>query len=77
LSLSAEQIRAGRAMAGWSAQQLADRVGMSIHTIQRLETGKVAIAKAKYETVVGIRRALEEAGVVFLDDGYGVTKRQS
>jgi transcriptional regulator with XRE-family HTH domain len=76
LSLSAEQIRAGRALLGWSAQQLADRVGVSIHTIQRLETGKVPIAKAKFETITGIRQALEDGGVSFLTDGYGVTKRQ-
>ncbi|EWY36417.1 hypothetical protein N825_27105 [Skermanella stibiiresistens SB22] len=52
---------------------MADQVGVSIHTVQRLETGKVPVGKAKVQTIEGIKRSLADGGVVFLDDGFGVT----
>jgi transcriptional regulator with XRE-family HTH domain len=74
--ISADQIRAGRALARLSARELAERAGVGLQAVQRLETGVVAVGSAKVDTINGIQRALEEAGVVFLADGYGVTKRQ-
>jgi|1185.fasta_scaffold336923_1 transcriptional regulator with XRE-family HTH domain len=74
--ISADQIRAGRALAKLSVKELADRVGVGIHAIQRLEHEKVSVGSAKAETIEGIQRALEAAGVVFLDDGHGVTRRK-
>ncbi len=35
--LTAEQIRAGRAILGWSASELADRAALHITTVRRLE----------------------------------------
>ena len=73
MAISAEQIRAGRALLQWSAKELADRAGVVIHTVQRLETGKVPVGRATVETIDKITRALEGGGVVLLPDGYGVT----
>lgn len=74
--ISAEQIRAGRALLNWSARQLAEAAILSLNTVQRLERGDVPIGKASVDTIQKITQALEDAGVVFLPDGYGVTKRQ-
>lgn len=74
--ISPEQIRAGRALLGWSGRELASAADVSLNTIQRLELGHVAIRSASVDTLDKITRALEGAGIVFLADGYGVTKRQ-
>lgn len=72
-NVSAEQIRAGRALLNWSARELAKEAVVAITTVQRLEVGAVPIENASVATVGKITRALEAAGVVFLPDGYGVT----
>jgi transcriptional regulator with XRE-family HTH domain len=77
LMISSDQIRAGRALVRLSAKELAERAGVGLTAIQRIENGVVSVGSAKAETIEGIQRALESAGVVFLPDGYGVTKRQS
>jgi transcriptional regulator with XRE-family HTH domain len=78
--ISGDQIRAGRALARLSARELAERAFVDITTVQRLESDKSEksdkIGSAKYDTLRKIKAALEDAGVVFLPDGYGVTKRQ-
>jgi hypothetical protein len=74
--ISASQIRAGRGLVNLTVKALADRAGVGVHVIQRLEHERVHVGNANAKTIEGIQRALEDAGVVFLDDGYGVTKRQ-
>lgn len=78
--ISGDQIRAGRALARLSARELAERAVVDITTVQRLEADKTdkgsKVASAKYETIHKIKAALEAEGIVFMDDGYGVTKRQ-
>jgi transcriptional regulator with XRE-family HTH domain len=74
--ISGDQIRAGRALARLSARKLADLAVVDITTVQRLESDKGEIVSAKIETVMKIKAALEGKGVVFLDDGHGVTKRK-
>jgi transcriptional regulator with XRE-family HTH domain len=64
-------------LARLTAKELADRAGVGLTAVQRIENGTVSVSKASVKTVEGIKRALEEAGVVFLPDGYGVTKNQS
>jgi transcriptional regulator with XRE-family HTH domain len=73
--ISAAQIRAGRALLNWSARELAEQAGMALNTVQRLEIGKVPIEKASVETIDKITKALGRQGVVFLEDGFGVTLR--
>ncbi|MBF0335698.1 MAG: helix-turn-helix domain-containing protein [Alphaproteobacteria bacterium] len=62
---SADQIRAARALLHWSARELAARAGVSLPTIQRMETGGGGAAAQK-ETVTAVFDALETAGVVFI-----------
>jgi transcriptional regulator with XRE-family HTH domain len=74
-----EQIRAGRALAGLSAVELAEKSGISYPTIQRLDATRGPVS-GRYETVEAIRLALEAEGVQFLEAGEvaagpGVTLR--
>jgi transcriptional regulator with XRE-family HTH domain len=58
------QIRAARALLGWSQQRLADEAGVSPITIKRLE-GSDETFQARFETVMKVKAAVEGAGVVF------------
>jgi transcriptional regulator with XRE-family HTH domain len=62
MPLSAEQIRAARALLGWSQSDLADRTLLGMRTVKRAEAGDRLTAAAD----LSIRRALEQAGVAFL-----------
>jgi transcriptional regulator with XRE-family HTH domain len=50
-----------------SQKELADETGLSIQTIQRIEQGKV-FDRATYKTLKKIAKALESAGIKFVDD---------
>ena len=67
------QLRAARALIGWSQALLASQVGVSTMTIKRAEgSGKPLPGN---ETLLSIREVLEGAGVIFLcenGDGPGV-----
>ncbi len=66
MSLSAAQCRAGRALLGWSQDQLADASSVAKVTIANFERG----ARQPYErTLRDLHGAMEAAGVVFLADG--------
>src|ERR1044072_9897503 len=66
LPLTAAQIRAARALLRWSAEDLAEHCALGLATIRRAETveGQTQLTVANDRAV---RRALEEAGVVFID----------
>ena len=73
--VEAAQVRAARALIGWSQAKLAETAGVPVSAINALETGaRNAIAN---EAVDKIRIALETAGAVFLpkDDGGGIGVR--
>jgi transcriptional regulator with XRE-family HTH domain len=65
------QIRAARALLGWSQQRLADAAGLSVITVKRLEASD-EMFQAKFETVVKVKEAVEAAGVVFRADESGL-----
>ncbi|WP_421935425.1 helix-turn-helix domain-containing protein [Phenylobacterium sp.] len=71
--LTAAQIRAARALLGWSQPALAKASGVSLPTIVRMES-PVGPGRSSAANVDAVRRALETAGVIFLDgdDGPGV-----
>lgn len=65
--LVSEQIRAARALLGWSARELAERAGLHITTVQRMETGQGPVS-GNIRSIRRIQEALEAAGTEFLDD---------
>jgi transcriptional regulator with XRE-family HTH domain len=71
------QIRAARALLGWSATELSQRSAVSLRTIQRAELTATSMTVAND---LAIRRALEAAGVEFITEnggGPGVRLRSS
>jgi transcriptional regulator with XRE-family HTH domain len=58
------QIRAARALLGWSQGQLARRAGVGPATLQRIEQSD-GIVKGNFSTIIKIQKALEQAGIRF------------
>jgi transcriptional regulator with XRE-family HTH domain len=70
------QCRAARGLLDWTQQDLADSAGIGIVTLRQVEAGVSAPRRATLEV---IRRALEKAGVEFIDEnggGVGVRLRR-
>ncbi|WP_449229771.1 helix-turn-helix domain-containing protein [Azospirillum doebereinerae] len=61
--ISCRQIRAARALLGWSRQTLAEKATISENALARLERGEV---DTRTSTLQSVRRALEAAGVEFI-----------
>jgi predicted transcriptional regulator len=63
--LTAAQIRAARALLGWSQPALAQASGVSLPTIVRME-GEAGPGRSAAANVDAVQRALESAGVLFI-----------
>ncbi len=63
------QMRAARALLKWSIADLAERSGVSVPTIQRMESRGTGSSTAVNVDV--IRRALETAGIEFIAENGG------
>lgn len=75
LKVSIRQIKAARALLGWSQDDLAASAGVSIPTIKRLEASDDFLG-GRAETSMKILRALHSAGIEFLaENGSGVGVR--
>ncbi|MBM2293468.1 helix-turn-helix domain-containing protein [Sulfitobacter pseudonitzschiae] len=70
LKVSIRQVKAARALLGWSQPDLASASGVSLPTIKRLETTDGPIG-GREETANAIRAALEAAGVEFIAENGG------
>jgi hypothetical protein len=68
--LTSSQIRAARALVRWSADDLSRHSSVSLRTIQRAE---LAEAETSLTTAndLAVRRALESAGIEFIDENGG------
>lgn len=69
---TSRQIRAARALLGWTQQTLADRALVALNTVNAIETDR---PYPKEDTIESVIQALEKAGVVFLSNdvmGEGV-----
>jgi transcriptional regulator with XRE-family HTH domain len=72
--ITGEQIRAARALLGWSATATAERTGLTRETVQRLERHK-DIPPSRTQSLLELKRVFEEAGVEFIGnvgEGPGV-----
>jgi transcriptional regulator with XRE-family HTH domain len=61
------QIKMARAAVGWGVRELAEKAGVTANTVTRIENG----ADAKQSTMDRLQRALESAGVEFIDENGG------
>ena len=69
-SLTSAQLRAGRALLRWSAEDLSRHSAVGVTTIRRAELteSETSMTAANNQAV---RRALEAAGVEFIDENGG------
>jgi transcriptional regulator with XRE-family HTH domain len=67
--LTSEQIRGARAMLRMEQRELADKSGVSLETIKRIERTPGPIS-AYTGTVDKLRRALESAGIEFSEGDH-------
>jgi transcriptional regulator with XRE-family HTH domain len=68
LMVTPAQCRAARGLIGWNQQELAQQAGVGIVTVHQLEAG---VSQPRRATLEVIRRALESAGVEFIDENGG------
>jgi transcriptional regulator with XRE-family HTH domain len=68
--VTAEQMRAARGLLDWSQSQLAERSGVSLPTIKRMEGAK-GPGRSAAENVDAVRRALEAGGIEFIPENGG------
>jgi hypothetical protein len=77
--LTSAQIRASRGLLRWSAEDLAREAALGLATIKRAE-GAESETSMTTANDLAVRRALEAAGVEFIDEnggGPGVRLRKS
>ena len=77
--LTSAQIRAARALLRWTADDLARKSALGVNTIRRAELTESETALTAANDLA-VRRALEAAGVQFIDEnggGAGVRLKKS
>ena len=67
--IAIEQLRAARALLGWSQTELAERAGMSLPTVKRVETERGP--RVSERTRHALQLALELGGIEFIDENGG------
>jgi transcriptional regulator with XRE-family HTH domain len=69
--ITSRQVRAARALLGWTQEMLADKAVVALTALKRLESDPL---KVREDTRHRVRRALQAAGIAFVsrDEGEGV-----
>lgn len=65
--ITAAQMRSARALIGMDQKTLAERAGVSLPTVQRMEASE-GVVRGVVDTLVKVIQALEDAGVVLIGD---------
>ena len=68
--LTSPQIRAARGLLRWSAEDLAREAALGLATIRRAESAESETSMTTANDIA-VRRALEAAGVEFIDENGG------
>jgi transcriptional regulator with XRE-family HTH domain len=66
--ITAAQMRAARALLGIDQRDLAERTGLSLPTIQRMEASEDVI-RGNVDSLVKLIAGLEKAGIVLIGEG--------
>ncbi len=73
--ITGAQVRAAKALVGWSGSDLASSAEVSLSSIRRIEAVDGVPDSMSVKTLMSVQYALEMAGIEFLgmpDDGPGV-----
>ena len=62
------QMKAARALLGWDQRQLAEASGVSLPTVQRMETSNGNV-RGNVDTLVKVVDALQRAGIELINEG--------
>ncbi len=65
--LSSSQLRAARALAGLDQRQLAEKSGLSVPTIQRMEASD-GVIRGNVDSLMKVVAALDESGVELIGE---------
>jgi len=65
--ITASQLRAARALAGWDQKTLAEKAGVSLPTIQRMEASSGTV-RGVVETLMKIVAALDAADIELIGE---------
>ena len=68
--ITAQQIRGARGMLRWSAGKLSEMSGISVPTIQRMESA-AGVPKGTVTSLQAIIQAFEVAGIEFIEPNGG------
>jgi transcriptional regulator with XRE-family HTH domain len=66
--ITASQMRAARVLAGLDQKQLAERSGLSLPTIQRMEASD-GVIRSNVDSLMKLIGALDAAGIELIGDG--------
>jgi transcriptional regulator with XRE-family HTH domain len=66
--ITSRQVRAARALLGWTQETLADKAVVALTALKRLESDPL---KVREDTRHRVHRALQTAGIAFVDFDYG------
>jgi transcriptional regulator with XRE-family HTH domain len=66
--ITSRQVRAARALLGWTQEKLADKAVVALTALKRLEADPL---KVREDTRYRVHRALQTAGIAFVDFDYG------
>lgn len=66
--ITAAQLRAARALAGIDQRALAERCGLSVPTIQRMEASD-GVIRGNVDSLMKLIAALDALGIVLIADG--------
>jgi transcriptional regulator with XRE-family HTH domain len=66
--ITAAQLRAARALAGIDQRELAERSGLSVPTIQRMEASD-GVIRGNVDSLMKLIEALDAAGIVLIGEG--------
>lgn len=67
--ITSRQVRAARALLGWTQEMLADKAVIALTALKRLESESYKVVNDN--TRHQVMKALEAAGIVFLDSDRG------
>ena len=68
--ITAGQLRAARALLGLDQKALAERSGLSVPTIQRMEASE-GVIRGNVDSLMKLIGALDASGIVLLGEGAG------